>query len=96
MLFHQNNKLILFPMNGKVRPWSKVLFSPLFPDSLLCNMYAKRCLAPQQLSMYHGKMLNFSQAVFRYFNPSGRERAYTPNILLKVPNNPLKKLIPST
>ena len=50
MLFHQNNKLILFPMNGKVRPWSKVLFSPLFPDSLLCNMYAKRCLAPQQLS----------------------------------------------
>ena len=41
MLFHQNNKLILFPMNGKVRPWSKVLFS---------NMYAKRCLAPQQLS----------------------------------------------
>ena len=73
MLFHQNNKLILFPMNGKVRPWSKVLFS---------NMYAKRCLAPQ--------------AVFRYLNPSGRERAYTSNILLKVPNNPLKKLIPST
>ena len=22
---------------------------------------------------YPGKMLNFSQAVFRYFNPSGRE-----------------------
>ena len=35
---------------GLASPWSKVLFSPLFPDSLLCNMYAKRCLAPQQLS----------------------------------------------
>ena len=25
-------------------------------------------------------MLNFSQAVFRYFNCSGRERAYTPKV----------------
>ena len=67
MLFHQNNKLILFPMNGKVRPWSKVLFSPLFPDSRLCNMLAKCCLAPQQISSTVN--VNFFQAVFRYFNP---------------------------
>ena len=50
MLFLQNNKIILYPLNGKVRPYNKVLFTPLSPDSLLCNVCAKSCLAPQKLS----------------------------------------------